>query len=193
MKEKPFICFIESAQGVGKSTIVRKLREVLPYTTSLDLTGCPDKTERGEDKIYRYHSKILQMFEDTKGLGMNWLCSRSCMSERIYCNLKYKPYNFEFKFHSLCQELEYLTQFYDVYFIHLTASHWQLEERLKRDKFEYNSFSVENSIQQQKQYYKEMLYVAENCENVKVYQMPNDDIQKTVNTIKDLILGRYIE
>ena len=193
MREKPFICFIESAQGVGKSTVVKKLREVVPYATLMDLTGCPDKTESGESKIFKYHSKILQMFEDTKDTGMNWLCSRSFMSEKIYCNLGYKPYNFEFNFHSLCQELEYLTKYYDIYFIHLTASEWQLEERLKRDKFEYNTFSAKNSILQQKQYYKEMLYVAEHCENVKVYQMPNDNLQRTVDTIMDLVLGGYVE
>ena len=189
---KPFVCFIESAQGVGKSTVLKALRETLPYTTSMDLTGNPDRTIEGKDKIFKYHSRILRMFEDTHLLGMNWLCSRSYMSEAIYCSLGAKPYDFKFASHLLRQECEYLTEYYNIYFIHLTATEEQLKERLKRDKFEYNPFSVENSLKQQEEYKKEMLLLAKECENVKVFEIQNDDLQATVNTIKDLILSGMI-
>lgn len=190
--DKPFICFIESAQGVGKSTVVKALREVLPHTTSMDLTGCPDKSVKGEDKQFRYHSKILQLMEETRNIGMNWLCSRSYMSESVYCSLGAKPYNFKLNAYFLRQELEFLTQDFDIYFVLLTATDEQLEERLKRNKFEYNPFSVENSLKQQEKYKEEMMLLAKECENVKVFEMENNDIQKTVDTIKDLILSGMI-
>lgn len=190
---KPYILFLEGCVGVGKSSCCRKLREILPSVTLLDLTGCPDKTDEGKNKTYKYHSRILQMMEDTSSCQMNYACSRSFMSELVYADrLNLKPYSFEFLADCLKTELEYLTNFYDIYFVQLTATEEQLKERLKRDKFEYVKHSISNALIQQEAYKEEMRLLAKECENVKVFEIQNDDLQSTVNTIKDLILNGMI-
>ena len=124
---KPYILFLEGMVGCGKSSVCRSLREILPSVTLLDLTGCPDKTDEGKDKTYKYHSRILQMMEDTFSCQMNYVISRSYMSESVYADrLNLKPYNFEHEARCLRCELEYLTNFYDIYFVQLTATEEQL-------------------------------------------------------------------
>ena len=190
---KPYILFLEGSVGVGKSSCCRSLREILPSVTLLDLTGCPDKTDEGKDKTYKYHSRILQMMEDTSDCQMNYVVSRSYMSESVYADrLNLKPYSFEHEALCFRCELEYLTNFYDIYFVQLTATEEQLTERLKRDKFEYVEHSVSNALVQQEAYKEEMRLLAKECENVKVFEIQNDDLQSTVNTIKDLILSGMI-
>ena len=190
---KPYILFVEGAIGCGKSSVTKQLREQMKYVTLLDLTGCPDKTEEGKHKTYKYHSRILQMMEDTSCCQMNYVVGRSYMSESVYADrLNLKPYSFKHEARCLRCEIEYLTNFYDIYFVQLTATEEQLTERLKRDKFEYVEHSVSNALVQQEAYKEEMRLLAKECENVKVFEIQNDDLQSTVNTIKDLILSGMI-
>ena len=64
--DKPFIVFIEGAQGTGKSTVCRELREQMKYVTLLDLNGIGDKTESGEYKMFSYHNTVIDMFDYSK-------------------------------------------------------------------------------------------------------------------------------
>lgn len=189
---KPKLIFIEGCQGVGKSTICKELREQLKYTTLLDLSAIKDKTNIGERRMWKYHSNLLSMFENSKHTTMNWVCCRSFMSEKIYCNLKYKQYDFKMYYRFLVEQLEYLAKDYDVYFILLTTNSKDLEIRLKRDKAEYVKFSVENSMKQQEQYQLELRALANGNNDIKCFEIENNDLDKTVNTIKDLILTNMI-
>ena len=181
---KPKLIFIEGAQASGKSTICKELREKLKYTTLMDLSAIEDKTESGERAMYKYHSSILDMFDDTKYCGMNYVVCRSFMSEKIYCNLGYKPYSFDGFYRVLVKELGYLTRYYDVYFILLTTNQYDLSIRLKRDKAEYHKFSVENSLVQQEEYQKEFRKLARiTDDDLYILEMENDNIERVVNTI----------
>ena len=192
-RNKPYILIIEGATGVGKSTICHMLREKLPYTTFLDLSAIGDKSYEGKDKMYRYHRSILNMFEDNKYNGMNFLCSRSYFSEAVYCELGYKKYNFEVQTNSLTSELTYLTNYYDIYFIVLTATEEELEERLNRNKFAYNKFSVENSLNQQNVYKRYLRYLSNKSErSVRCFEVPNRNIDDTVEVIMKSILTNMI-
>lgn len=189
---KPYIIFVESAQGVGKSSCVRMLREELKYVTLLDLNAIADKSISADRKMCDYHSSVLSLFEGCKDLGMNFVVSRSYMSESVYATLGYKPYDFKQYAHYLRRELDYLAKFYNVCFILLTATSEQLEERLKRNKFAYNKFSVESSLNQQQIYKDEMRLLVEDTEDVKVFEIENNDLRKTVDTIKDIILDKMV-
>ena len=181
---KPKLIFIEGCQGSGKSTICKELREKLSYTTLMDLSAIEDKTESGERAMYKYHNSILDMFDNTKYCGMNYVVCRSFMSEKIYCNLGYKPYSFDQYYRVLVKELEYLTRYYDVYFILLTTNQYDLSIRLKRDKAEYHKFSVENSLAQQEEYQKEFGKLARiTDDNLYILEIENDNIERVVNTI----------
>lgn len=189
---RPFLIFVEGACGTGKSTVCRELREQMKYVTLMDLNGIGDKTETGEDKMFKYHNQIFDMFDYTKFCGMNYVCCRSFLSERIYCNLGYKPYSFDRYNNILINNLDYLTRWYDVHFILLTANEEDLKIRLNRNKFAYQTFSVENSLAQQEQYQKEFRYLAKQKTDIKVYEIENNNLERTVNTIKDIILGNFL-
>lgn len=190
---KPYILLVEGAQGTGKSTVCRELREYLSYITLLDLNGIGDKTETGQEKMFKYHNQIFDMFDYTKFCGMNYVCCRSFLSERIYCNLGYKPYSFDKYNDILINNLDYLTKWYDVYFILLTANEEDLKIRLNRDKFAYEPFLVESSLAQQEQYQKEFRYLANQKTNIKVYEIENNDLRKTISSIEDIILGGFLD
>lgn len=190
--DKPFIVFIEGACGTGKSTVCRELREQMKYVTLLDLNGIGDKTESGENKMFSYHNKIIDMFDYTKFCEMNYVCCRSYLSERIYCNLGYKPYTFDKYNMILLNNINYLTKWYDVYFILLTSNKEDLKIRLNRNKFAYQKFSVENSLAQQEQYQIEFRNMAKQDTDIKVFEIENDILDRTVNTIKDIILGGFL-
>ncbi len=190
---KPKLIFVEGSQGSGKSTICRELREKLKYTTLLDLSAIGDKSKEAEEKMFQYHRHILEMFENTKYLGMNYVCCRSFLSERIYCNLGYKPYDFEKYRLILTKEIDYLNRFYDIYFILLTTNANDLEIRLKRDKFAYQAFSVENSLAQQEEYRKEFKCLAETLDETYILEIENDNIERVVNTIKEIILEGFVK
>ena len=76
-------------------------------------------------------------------------------------------------------------------FVQITEE--DLKIRLNRDKFAYQSFSVESSLAQQKQYQKEFMNLAKMNTGVKVYEIENDNLPRTVNTIKDIILGGFLD
>lgn len=190
---KPKIIFIEGCQACGKSSVTKELREKLKYTTMLDLNAIGDKSLEGRDKMYRYHKGILNMFEDNKYNGMNFLCSRSYFSEAVYCELGYKSYDFEVQTNSLTSELTYLTNFYDIYFIVLTTTEEELEERLNRNKFAYNKFSVENSLNQQNVYKRYLRYLSNKSErSVRCFEVPNRNIDDTVEVIMKSILTNMV-
>ena len=159
---------------------------------ALDLSAIGDKTEEAQHKMFKYHNQILDMFDYTKFCEMNYVCCRSFLSERIYCNLGFKPYSFDRYLNVLINNIDYLTKWYNVCFVLLLATEEDLKIRLNRDKFAYQSFSVESSLAQQKQYQKEFMNLAKMNTGIKVYEIENDNLPRTVNTIKDIILTGMI-
>ena len=93
----------------------------------------------------------------------------------------------------LINNVDYLTKWYDVYFVLLLATEEDLKIRLNRDKFAYQSFSVESSLAQQKQYQKEFMNLAKMNTGIKVYEIENDNLPRTVNTIESIILGGFLD
>ena len=191
---KPKLIFIEGAIGSGKSSITKLLREQLSHTMLLDLSSIQDKSvETGRDKMYRYHSKILQMFEGTIECGMSYVCSRSFLSELCYTELGLKKYSFKEHADNLMATVDYLTKFYDVYFILLLVNEEQLKDRLKRDKFQYIEHSVQNALVQQNMYQMIFRHYANENNDIKFFEIENNNLNTTINTIKDVILTNMVE
>lgn len=188
--DKPFILILEGSVGSGKSTLSKLIRENMPYTMLLDLSAIKDKSEEtGKDKMYKYHSKILQMFEDTIGCDMSYVCSRSFLSELCYTELGFKKYSFKENANELMSTVEYLTKYYNIYFVLLTVDKEQLEDRLRRDKFEYVKHNIENAMIQQNMYKKIFRYYATKNTDINFFEVTNSDLNATVNTIKNIIEG----
>lgn len=182
--EKPQIIFIEGSQGVGKTTVANLLRENMPYTNLLRLSGIKDKTEEAQVKIHQIHKSILRLLAANKECGMNYILDRSFMSEKVYCNLGYKPYDFISQSFSLMHRLKPLTKYYDIHFIVLTASEEEFYNRLNREKPTYSDveFDYNNSMLQQEEYIKELKVLENevNDINCHVIDTTNKDICQVI-------------
>lgn len=186
---KPYICFLEGCQGCGKTTLSNLMRENLGNCTLISLTGLKDKGEGGCLKTYSYHMNMLRMTYFNRDLGMSYVFARSPLSEYVYCNLDYKPYSFQCYFDLILKYLEDLTKYYDIYFINLKLKEDDIKQRLDRNKFVYNDYSVKNSIQQIKEYDKGIKYICNNTKNIKCFTIENNDLDFTFNSIKTIVEG----
>lgn len=163
---KSQLIIVEGPQGSGKSSISRLLREKMLSTNLISLSGISDKTESGSTKSFHYHAAVLDMLFDCGKSGLNFVFDRSYLSEKVYCNLGYKPYTFQHQTDLLADKLNLLNAYYDIYFIILTTNEETYHERLKRDKAEYMKFSSENSIKQQNEYIDELANLTANYPSI---------------------------
>lgn len=156
-KGKPKLIIVEAPQGGGKTTITNILRDKMTYTNLLRLSGIEDVSSAGCDKVYNLRLGELEYIRKSAWSGINFILDRCHMTEKVYCNLKYKSYDFVSEAETLNKKLGALTEFYDVYFVLLIANKETYGKRLKRDKPQYASvnFDVENSLRQQDEFIKE--------------------------------------
>lgn len=172
MKNKVII--IEGAQGVGKGTITNILREQMPYTNLLRLSGTSDKTAEGKNKVYNIRVAELDMIRNSRFCDINFILDRSYLSEVVYCKIGYKDYTFEEESLNLNNLLNELTNYYDVYVIVLTATPEEFEKRLKRDKpkFLTLNFNVDSSLRQQEAYLEELMSIKRQYCNINCFEVP---------------------
>jgi deoxyadenosine/deoxycytidine kinase len=153
---RPRLLIVEGAQGVGKTTITRMLREKMPYTVLMSLTGVEDISETGKIKVFREHNTILDTIKHCANCDINFILDRSFITEDVYCLLGYKEYSFDYEYIDLLLKLSMLISSYDTKLVLLLASKEEFEKRLKRNKAQYSkvNFSVEHSVEQQTMYLK---------------------------------------
>ena len=175
---KPKLIIIEGSQGVGKGTITNLLREKIPYSTLMRLSGIKDKSrETGLDKVYKLRREELKFILNCSRLDTTFILDRCHLSEKVYCNLGYKEYDFKKETQDLNDFLNMMTLLYDVYIIGLILEDTDAyETRLKRDKaiFEHSKFNIDNSIRQQDEYIKEINNIKNNYEHIKCLLVDNN-------------------
>ena len=153
MKERSNIIIIEGPQGVGKSTMANYLRDNLPSSNLYRLAGIKDKTKTGYDKNKRMYNDLLDYMKKLEDIGINLIFDRTFFTEQVYCNLGYKEYKFNDVYEELVKKLNDLD--FNIYFVVLGLQDTNIyEERIKRDHHQYQSFSLDNSVNQQKEYIK---------------------------------------
>lgn len=172
MKNKVII--VEGSQGTGKSTISTILREQMPYTNLLRLSGTSDKTAEGKNKVYNIRIAELDMIRNSRFCDINFILDRSYLSEVVYCKIGYKDYTFEEESLNLNNFLDDLTNYYDVYVLVLTATPEEFESRLNRDKPEFLNlkFNTESSTRQQDAYLAEMKSIRRKYDNISCFEVP---------------------
>lgn len=173
LKNKPKLIIVEGAQGSGKSTICRHMREKMTSTLLLSLSGVADKTKEGAWKSYEYHSAFLNTLFDISNCGLNTILERSYLSERVYAKLGIKPYTFEEQTKALNCRLRFLATKYDVHLFILTCAESEYEARLQRDKGSYVGFSVQSSLDQQDAYLSELKNIEETYPSINCYVVDN--------------------
>ena len=178
---KDTIIIVEGPQGVGKTTFTNYLREKIPSTDLYRLTGIKDKTETGYPKIKRKYMKLLEYVENCEDVNM--VFDIIFFSEEIYSRLSFKSYSFHDIYEELLVKLDSLD--FEIYFVVLYLEDTaKFEQRIKRDKCEYQKFEVESSIKQQNEYLKLADEIENDTKNIKVIR---------INTDKDGVYKEKIE
>lgn len=155
--EKSLVIIVEGPQGAGKTTLTNRLREEMTSTNLIRMSGVKDKTITGKEKSITVHKQQLNAMNMTHHCDMNYVLDRSFLTEFLYANLGYKPYSYseEELEKDFDTTLKQLNACFKVIFVFLEPNDSNLEKRLRRDKAEYQTFSLENSINQ-KEFYKEI-------------------------------------
>ena len=180
MKSKLII--VEGSQGVGKTSVTRMLREKMAGSNLFSLSGVNDNSEKGFAKCYNMHYGIISLIRENFNNSINFILDRSFISEKVYCDLGYKPYTFEHDCDTLAHFYKRLYNLYDVKYILLTANTDTFKDRLVRNKHDYQEFSAESSYLQQETYKK-------NLQKYKIKYTEISTVNKTVEEIVEVILG----
>lgn len=187
---KSKLIILEGAQGCGKGTFSTLLRENIPCSSLMRLSGIKDKSEEtGLNKVFNLRLEELQFILNTHKYETTYVLDRSFMSEKVYCNLGYKEYDFKKQYGLLRNFLNFIGQYYDVHFILLSVDECEFEKRLKRDKGEYEhaKFSTLSSIRQQDEYLNEIIQMSRECDNICCHIVLNN---RPINEVYDEIIRR---
>ncbi len=147
------IIIIEGPQGSGKSTMANFLRENLASSNLYRLTGIKDKSETGYAKNKTMYLGLINYIESLEETELNLIFDRMFFTEQVYSSLGYKEYKFDEAYNRILRKLSELD--FNIYVVVLYCKDVSLyEKRLKRQHHQYQTFSLENSINQQNEYLK---------------------------------------
>ena len=164
---------VEGPQGTGKSTLANYFRDNIPSSNLYRLSGQKDKTITGKNISTKMYHTLLDYLKNMQDIPMDLIFDRTFFTEEVYARLGYKDYSFTDVYEDLLDK--FLKLDYDTYFINLYLENTKLfEERLKRVHHNYQSFSVDNSVNQQK-----------------VYRDISDDLKSKGVTVENLAMDDF--
>lgn len=182
--ERGNIIIIEGPQGSGKSTMANFLRDNLACSNLYRLTGIKDKTITGYEKNKNMYFNLIDYMASLEETGLNLIFDRTFFTEQVYASLGYKDYKFDDVYEELVKRLAKLN--FNIYFVVLYCDNTHLyEERLKRQHHNYQSFSLDNSVNQQNMYIKLIDEIKE--ENINKIKLCVDDFDKAYSTLIDCV------
>jgi hypothetical protein len=185
---KPKIIILEGSQGAGKTTLTNMLREKIPHSTLMRLSGIKDKSKSASKKVLTLRDAELNLLSATNICGTTYILDRCHLSEKVYCNLKYKEYDFIEETKYLNEKLNELTNKYDIYIITMLVSDFtsQTDILKNRDKaeIEYAPFSTKSSAYQQLEYKKELENIKINYPKINILELENNNtVEENFNHI----------
>lgn len=178
------IIIIEGPQGVGKSTMANFVRDNLATSNLYRLSGIKDKTKNGYNKNKIMYLGLINYMESLEETELNLIFDRTFFSEQVYSKLGYKDYCFDDVYDRLVKKLSELD--YNIYFVVLYLKDTSLyEKRIRRQHHNYQKFSVESSINQQKVY----LELIDNIKykNIHKLKIATDDYNKAYKKLIESI------
>lgn len=180
------LIIVEGPQGTGKSTLANYLRDNMSGSNLYRLSGQKDKTQSGLEKSIIMYDALLDYLEVMQNIPMDMIFDRTFMTEEVYARLGYKEYSFSEQYFRFLERLSNLK--YDMHYFNLCLDNVELfRQRLARpEHHNYQSFSLENSVNQQKVYRDVSMEVAEKP-NIKVHTIPMDDFEDAYDKVKTLI------
>lgn len=182
--ERGNIIIIEGPQGSGKSTMANFLRDNLACSNLYRLTGIKDKTITGYEKNKKMYFNLIDYMDSLEETGLNLIFDRTFFTEQVYASLGYKDYKFDDVYKELVKRLSKLN--FNIYFVVLYCDDINLyRERLAREHHQYQSFSLENSVNQQNEYIKLIDEIDE--ENINKIKLCVDDFDTAYFTLIESI------
>lgn len=185
------LIIVEGPQGVGKTTVTDYLRNVVPHTNLLRLSGSNDKSKNGLKQTVKYYNSVLRFMKSMENTGMNLLFDRTFFTEEVYCRLGMKDYSFTKYYKKYLERLSKLD--FNIYYINLYLSDLSnFKERLNRDgkaKVSYAEFNTESSIKQQQMYSYVFQEVCSYWDSITAYNVSTDerDTEENLKYIKSLL------
>ena len=179
--EKQKLIIVEGPQGTGKTSLTNYLRDNIAGSNLYRLSGQKDKTENGKEYSIKMYDALLKYLEAMQKIPMDLIFDRTFFTEEVYSRLGYKEYEFTDVYEDLTDRLVNLN--YDIYFISLYLQNVELfRQRLARDSHhDYQAFSIENSVNQQK-IYKEISDYLE-FKGINVIRLAMDDFEESYKII----------
>jgi thymidylate kinase len=182
--EKNRMIIVEGPQGTGKTTLTNYLRDTIPGSNLYRLSGQKDKTLKGLESSKKMYFALLDYLKVMENVPMDLIFDRTFFTEEIYGLLGYKEYDFTDVYHTLVERLCSLN--YDIYLILLYLEDTTLyRKRLDRgEHHNYQSFSIENS-QNQQELYLEMGRKLENT-NIHVVPLAMDNFEESYQKVNKI-------
>ena len=184
MENRGNIIIIEGPQGVGKSTMANFLRENLASSNLYRLTGIKDKTQTGYEKNKKMYFNLIEYMRSLEETQLDLIFDRTFFTEQVYTTLGYKSYKFDDAYEELVKRLATLN--YNIYVVILYLKDTNIyNERLKRVHHNYQSFSLENSVNQQNCYLKLIDNIKE--KNIQTIKIATDNYKEAYNELIEKI------
>lgn len=178
--KKGNIIIIEGPQGVGKSSMANFLRDNLASSNLYRLTGIKDKTPTGLNKNKIMYLNLINYMEALEETELNLIFDRTFFTEQVYATLGYKEYKFDEVYERLLKKLADLD--FNIYFVVLYLKDTSIyEKRIVRQHHQYQSFSLENSVNQQSAYLK--LIDDIKYKNIHKIKIATDDFKKAYDKL----------
>lgn len=180
MENRGNIIIIEGPQGVGKSTMANFIRDNLAASNLYRLTGIKDKSLTGLEKTKRMYLNLIEYMRQLEETELNLIFDRTFFTEQVYSNLGYKEYKFDDTYDILVKKLSELD--FNIYFVVLYLKNPEIyNQRLQREHHQYQAFSLENSMNQQREY----LQLSDSIPypEIEKIQIPTDDFDEAYKTL----------
>lgn len=183
--EKSKMIIVEGPQGTGKTTLTNFLRDNLPGSNLYRLSGQKDKTLKGKQMSEVMYNALLDYLKIMSNIPIDLIFDRTFFTEEVYARLGYKDYDFNDVYQKLVDKLENLD--YNIYLFLLYLKDINLyRKRLDRKSHHnYQSFSIENSINQQNAYLELCGELANS--KIKIIPLSMDDFDITYEKISEML------
>lgn len=183
---KNTLIIVEGPQGAGKSTFTNYLRENLASADLHRLTGIKDKSKTGLAKVTKRFKREMDYIK--QGCSSDdpiMIYDRNFFTDEVYARLGYKEYSFAETYQSLLKTLDEMELNIYLVILYLEDTNLYKERLASRDKFEYQKFDVENSVNQQKEYLNLADEVEKQTNNIKVIRFANDTEEEFEGKVKE--------
>ncbi len=185
--QKNTLIIVEGPQGAGKSTFTNYLRENLSSADLHRLTGIKDKSKTGLAKVTkRFQREIDYIKSGCSPDDPVMVYDRNFFTDEVYARLGYKEYSFAETYKNFLDQLDAMDLEIYLVILYLEDENLYKERLAGRDKFEYQKFDIENSINQQREYLKLADEVEAQTKNIKVVRFANDTEEGFENKVKGL-------